>query len=47
MKIERDRVQVLGGVIYGRTTGAPVALRMDNRDWANWEKRWAEGLPAR
>ena len=45
MKIERDRIQVLGGVIYGRTTGAPVALRVDNRDWANWEKRWAEGLP--
>ena len=45
MKIERDRVQVLGGVIYGRTTGAPVSLRVDNRDWANWETRWAEGLP--
>jgi chorismate synthase len=43
MKIERDRVQILGGVIDGRTTGAPIALRVENRDWANWEARWAKG----
>jgi chorismate synthase len=43
MKIERDRVEVLGGVIGGRTTGAPVALRVQNRDWANWKTRWASG----
>jgi chorismate synthase len=40
-QIERDRVEVLGGVIGGRTTGAPVALRVANRDWANWKERWA------
>ena len=43
MKIERDRVKVLGGIIAGRTTGAPVALRIENRDWANWRDRWAAG----
>ena len=43
MKIERDKVQVLGGVIGGQTTGAPVALRVENRDWANWQERWAKG----
>jgi len=43
MKIEQDRVEVLGGVIAGRTTGAPVALRIENRDWANWRERWAAG----
>jgi len=43
MQIERDTVQILGGVIGGRTTGAPVALRVENRDWANWEERWAKG----
>jgi chorismate synthase len=43
MKIERDRVEVLGGVIGGRTTGAPVALRIENRDWANWAERWKKG----
>ena len=32
MKIERDRVEILGGVIGGQTTGAPVSLRIANRD---------------
>lgn len=43
MKIERDRVEVMGGVLYGRTTGAPIALRIENKDWANWRDRWAAG----
>ncbi|HEY9723626.1 MAG TPA: chorismate synthase [Oscillatoriaceae cyanobacterium] len=36
MKIERDAVQLLSGVRLGRTTGAPVTLVVENRDWANW-----------
>jgi len=43
MEIERDRVEILGGVVYGRTTGAPVAMRIENRDWANWRERWRSG----
>ncbi len=43
MKIERDRVEILGGVIAGRTIGAPVSLRIENRDWPNWRDRWAAG----
>ncbi len=43
MNIERDRVEIVGGLIAGRTTGAPVALRIENRDWANWRDRWAAG----
>jgi chorismate synthase len=43
MKIEQDQVEILGGIIAGRTTGAPVALRIENRDWANWRERWAAG----
>jgi chorismate synthase len=42
-RIEQDHVQVLGGVIGGKTTGAPVALRIDNRDWENWVARWEAG----
>jgi chorismate synthase len=42
-QIERDRVEIVGGVIAGSTTGAPVALRIENRDWANWRDRWASG----
>ena len=34
--IEQDRVRVLGGVRHGRTTGAPLALFIANRDAANW-----------
>lgn len=37
-KIEKDRAEVFAGVRHGRTIGAPVALRIENRDWANWEK---------
>lgn len=43
MEIERDRVEILSGVIAGKTTGAPVALRIDNRDWENWRARWKAG----
>jgi chorismate synthase len=43
MNIERDRVEIVGGLIAGQTTGAPVALRIENQDWANWRDRWAEG----
>jgi len=39
MKIERDRVEVTGGVRHGRTLGGPVALQVGNRDYANWEER--------
>jgi chorismate synthase len=46
MSIERDRAEVLGGILRGRTIGAPVALRIENRDWANWRERWAaDDLP--
>jgi len=43
MAIERDHVEVLSGVIAGRTTGAPIALRIENRDWENWRARWEAG----
>src|SRR3954453_12973900 len=39
MKIERDRAEVTAGVRHGRTLGSPVALRVQNRDYANWEER--------
>jgi len=39
MRIERDRVRFLGGLLAGRTTGAPLAMQIENRDWANWRDR--------
>jgi chorismate synthase len=35
-QIEKDRVAILAGVRYGRTTGAPIALAIENRDAASW-----------
>ncbi len=39
MKIERDKVEILSGVARGLTIGAPIALRIENKDWANWKDR--------
>ena len=45
-KIEKDRVEALAGIRHGQTIGAPIALRIENRDWANWEKALSvENLP--
>src|SRR5918994_3335920 len=38
MAIESDRAEILTGVRHGRTTGAPIALLIRNRDWVNWQQ---------
>jgi chorismate synthase len=38
MQIESDRVQIVAGVRHGRTTGAPIAFLIRNRDWENWQQ---------
>ena len=38
MAIESDKAQVLSGIRRGRTTGAPIALLIPNKDWQNWQK---------
>jgi len=45
-KIEQDRAEIFAGVRHGQTIGAPIALRIENRDWANWEKILAVEGPA-
>jgi chorismate synthase len=37
-RIEKDQADILAGVRHGKTIGAPIAVRIENRDWANWEK---------
>src|SRR5271163_4090014 len=37
-KIEKDAADILAGVRHGKTIGAPIAIRIENRDWKNWEK---------
>ncbi len=39
MKIEKDRVQLTAGYMNGRTTGAPVAINLQNLDYAKWAER--------
>ncbi|MGE0713782.1 MAG: chorismate synthase [Planctomycetota bacterium] len=39
MKIERDEARISGGLLGGRTTGAPLAISIENRDWQNWRER--------
>jgi len=49
MKIERDTAVPTGGVRHGRTLGGPIALQVQNRDYANWEERmspWPVSDPA-
>jgi chorismate synthase len=41
MRIERDEVHFISGVRHGKTIGSPISLRIENRDWKNWE----EALP--
>jgi chorismate synthase len=38
MQIESDRAEILSGVRRGRTTGAPIAMLIRNRDWVNWQQ---------
>jgi len=37
-RIEKDQPDIIAGVRHGHTIGAPIAVRIENRDWANWEK---------
>jgi chorismate synthase len=36
MQIEQDTARIVGGVRHGRTTGAPVAIVIENNDWKHW-----------
>jgi chorismate synthase len=46
MKIEKDRVQILGGVMAGKTTGAPIALLVENADHVKWKGKAIEPMTA-
>ena len=39
MGIERDTAEIVSGVRNGRSTGAPVTLIINNKDWENWKDR--------
>ncbi|NUM70586.1 MAG: chorismate synthase [Ignavibacteriaceae bacterium] len=41
MKIEKDRIEILSGIRFGRTLGSPVSLLIKNNDWENWTEKMA------
>jgi chorismate synthase len=44
MKIEKDSVQILGGVMAGETTGAPIAMLVQNDDHVKWKGKAIEPM---
>ena len=46
MKIEKDTVQILGGVMGSETTGAPIALLVQNDDHVKWKGKAIEPMTA-
>lgn len=43
MKIEQDRAEILSGVRHGLTLGSPLAVMIENKDWANWDDVMSPG----
>jgi len=43
MKLEEDRLEILGGVRHGKTIGSPVALLIHNTEWPKWQQVMAVG----
>ncbi len=44
MKIEKDTVQILSGLMAGETTGAPIALLIENADHIKWKGKPIEPM---
>ncbi|MHB8391953.1 MAG: chorismate synthase [Acidobacteriaceae bacterium] len=38
-QIERDSARIVSGVRNGMTTGAPIAVLIQNKDWEHWKER--------
>lgn len=38
-KIESDHAEIISGVRFGITTGAPISIQIENKDWENWGEK--------
>ena len=49
MKIEQDKLEILGGIRHGRTLGSPVAVIIRNTEWPRWKEEMSPdpGTPKR
>jgi chorismate synthase len=36
MQIEKDAVEVVSGIRFGKTLGSPISFLIRNKDWKNW-----------
>jgi chorismate synthase len=46
MKIEKDHARILSGVMAGETTGAPIAMLVENADHAKWQGKAIDPMTA-
>lgn len=37
MNIEKDTAKIQSGVRFSKSTGSPISLQIDNKDWENWQ----------
>jgi chorismate synthase len=38
MKLEEDRLEIIGGVRGGRTIGSPISMLIHNTEWPKWQR---------
>jgi chorismate synthase len=43
MKLEEDRLELLGGIRHGKTIGSPVGMVIHNTEWPKWQQVMAVG----
>ena len=45
MRLEKDEIEILGGIRFGRTLGGPISVIIRNTEWARWSEEMspAEG----
>lgn len=49
MRLERDEIEILGGVRFGRTLGGPISVLIRNTEWERWSEEMSprEGVSRR
>lgn len=43
MRLERDEIEILGGIRFGRTLGGPISMLIRNTEWDRWSEEMSPG----